>query len=222
MGKRFGPADLPETIPVFPLPGALLLPRARLPLNIFEPRYLAMLEDVLKTPHRLIGMIQPVVVPESRVDSGPPGRLHRIGCAGRVTALQETEDGRYLITLSGISRFRMGELQEGFTPYLRARIDWESFDRDLGRSEKDQDFDRKAFLGVLARFFDSAQLSSDWDSLKDADPELLINSLSMLCPFDPEEKQALLEAPTLSERRETLVTLMEFALRSSGDEGAMQ
>jgi len=217
MGRKFSLADLPETIPVFPLPGALLLPRARLPLNIFEPRYLAMLEDTLKTPHRLVGMIQPCASPD-----GGGTRLHRVGCAGRVTALQETEDGRYLITLSGICRFRLGELQEGFAPYLRAAVDWSSFERDLGRAEKDEGFDRPAFLDVLARFFDTAQLSSDWDSLKEADAELLINSLSILCPFDPEEKQALLEAPTLGNRRETLVTLMEFALRSGGDEGAMQ
>ncbi len=218
MGRKFSLADLPETIPIFPLPGALLLPRARLPLNIFEPRYLAMLEDTLKTSHRLIGMIQPVVMPEGAVG----GRLHHIGCAGRVTAFQETEDGRYLITLTGICRFRVGELQEGFAPYLRGRGDWTSFERDLGRPETDPGFDRGAFLQTLARFFDSAQLSSDWDSLKGADVELLVNSLSILCPFDPEEKQALLEAPTLTERRETLVTLMEFALRSSGDEGAIQ
>jgi len=218
MGKKFSLADLPETIPVFPLPGALLLPRARLPLNIFEPRYLAMLEDTLKTGHRLIGMVQPVAVPEGQETT----RLHQIGCAGRVTAFQETEDGRYLITLSGVSRFRTGALQEGFAPYLRASADWSSFERDLGRAESDPAFDRKAFLATLARFFDSAQLSSDWDSLKGAEVELLVNSLSILCPFDPEEKQALLEAPTLAKRRETLMTLMEFALRSSGDEGAMQ
>jgi len=218
MVRKFSLADLPETIPIFPLPGALLLPRARLPLNIFEPRYLAMLDDTLKTPHRLVGMIQPVVVPEGT----SAGRLHQIGCAGRVTALQETEDGRYLITLSGVCRFRVGELQEGFTPYMRSRADWASFERDLGRAEKDPGFDRESFLTVLARFFDSAQLSSDWDSLKEAEVELLVNSLSILCPFDPEEKQALLEAPTLTERRETLVTLMEFALRSTGDEGAIQ
>jgi Lon protease-like protein len=167
-------------------------------------------------------MIQPVAVPEARDVGRVPGRLHRIGCAGRVTALQETEDGRYLITLSGVSRFRLGELQDGFAPYLRARVDWSSFERDLGRAEADPAFDRPAFLAVLARFFDSAQLSSDWESLKEADEELLVNSLSILCPFDPEERQALLEAPTLATRRETLVTLMEFALRSGGDDGAMQ
>lgn len=218
MGKKFSLADLPETIPIFPLPGALLLPRARLPLNVFEPRYLAMLEDTLKSEHRLIGMIQPVAVPEGQA----PTRLHRIGCAGRVTAFQETDDGRYLITLAGISRFRLGAMQNGFAPYLRATVDWSGFERDLGRPESDPAFDRESFLGTLARFFDSAQLSSDWDSLKGAEVELLVNSLSILCPFDPEEKQALLEAPTLATRRETLVTLMEFALRSTGDEGAMQ
>jgi uncharacterized protein len=214
MARKFSLADLPGVIPIFPLPGALLLPRARLPLNIFEPRYLAMLDDTLKTEHRLIGMIQPIVMPEGKAS----GRLHQIGCAGRVTSLQETDDGRYLITLTGVSRFRLGELQDGFTPYLRTCAGWSSFERDLGRSERDEDFDRTAFLDTLARFFETAQLSSDWDSLKRADEELLINSLSMLCPFDPEEKQALLEAPTLANRRETLVTLMEFALRSGGED----
>ena len=219
MVKTFALADLPATISVFPLPGALLLPRARLPLNIFEPRYLAMLEDALKTPERLIGMVQPIHVPEGQSS----GRLHQIGCAGRVTALQETEDGRYMITLTGVSRFRIMEEKEGFTPYIRADVNWASFQRDLGRREIDESFDRPAFLKVLHRFFETAQLQSDWDSLKEAEEELLINSLSMLCPFDPEEKQALLEAPTLETRRETLVTLMEFALRGGDDEsGALQ
>jgi Lon protease-like protein len=220
MAKLFTLADLPDCVPIFPLPGALLLPRARLPLNIFEPRYLAMLDDTLKTAHRMIGMVQTVPIPEGRGGDGMI-RLHQIGCAGRVTALQETEDGRYLITLSGVCRFRLGETREGFAPYLRAEIDCADFERDLGRGEEDPDFDRSAFLDVLSRFFAAAQLSSDWDSLTEADPEMLINSLSILCPFDPEEKQALLEAPTLSNRRETLMTLMEFALRG-GDDGAVQ
>jgi uncharacterized protein len=218
MVKKFSLADLPEMIPIFPLPGALLLPRARLPLNIFEPRYLAMLDDTLKTPDRLIGMIQPVAMPEKR----DAVRLHHIGCAGRVTAMQETEDGRYLLTLHGISRFRLIRQEDGFAPYIRGRVQWNSFERDLGREELDEEFDRRAFLKVLARYFDAAQLSSDWDSMKEADEELLVNSLAILCPFDPEEKQALLEAPTLSNRRETLVTLMEFALCGGGDEGAVQ
>jgi len=206
--------DLPPTVPVFPLPGALLLPRARLPLHLFEPRYLAMLDDVLKTKERLIGMVQPY-----DCDNGET-RLHAIGCAGRLTAFSETEDGRYMITLSGVSRFRIKEERDGFTPYRRCDVSWQGFDRDLGQPETDGGFDRTEFMALLDRFFGERGLSTDWDSLKEAEDELLINSLSMLCPFEPEDKQALLEAPSLQTRRETLVTLMEYALRG-GDDGAM-
>jgi Lon protease-like protein len=229
MKRMYSLADLPQTIPVFPLTGALLLPHARLPLNIFEPRYLTMLDDVLKSDTRLIGMIQPRDMPEG---TGTPS-LQQIGCAGRVTSFSETEDGRYLITLSGICRFRLIAQNTGFTPYLRGDVDWASFQTDIGKPQLDHDFDRPAFLETLQRFFDKAQLetlqrffdkaqlSTDWDSLRDADEEMLINSLSMLCPFNAEEKQALLEAPCLKTRRETLVTLMEFAMRDS-DEGPLQ
>ncbi len=213
----FSAADLPSTIPVFPLPGALLLPRARLPLHIFEPRYLQMLDDTLKTSHRLIGMIQPREVPDPETT-----RLHRVGCAGRLTAFSETEDGRYMITLSGISRFRVASEVEGFTPYRRCEVSWDGFDRDLGAAEKDKGFDRETFLALLGRFFDDQSLKTDWESLREADDELLINSLSMLCPFDPEDKQALLEAPSLTTRRETLVTLIEFALRGGAPEEFLQ
>ncbi|WP_108261662.1 LON peptidase substrate-binding domain-containing protein [Mangrovicoccus ximenensis] len=214
----FSAADLPSTLPVFPLPGALLLPRARLPLHIFEPRYLAMLDDTLKTSHRLIGMIQP-----SEAPGGKEKGLHAIGCAGRVTGFSETEDGRYMITLSGISRFRIRSEASGFTAYRRMDVSWEGFGRDLGAVETDPGFDRGCFLDLLGRYFEQSGLSTDWDSLKEAENELLINSLSMLCPFDPEDKQALLEAPSLQTRRETLVTLIEFALRGGGQgEGAMQ
>jgi Lon protease-like protein len=210
-------ADLPDTIPVFPLPGALLLPRARLPLHLFEPRYLQMLDDTLKTTHRLIGMIQSREVPGSEEK-----RLHSIGCAGRVTQMSETEDGRYMITLSGISRFRVKQEVTGFTPYRRCDVSWDGFDADLGPTETDAGFDREPFLDLLGRYFEAMSLSTDWDSLKEAEDELLINSLSMLCPFDPEEKQALLEAPSLSTRRETLVTLIEFVLRGGAPEDALQ
>lgn len=208
--------DLPDTIPVFPLTGALLLPRARLPLHIFEPRYLAMIEDCMKTQHRLIGMMQPRAVPD-----GQEKRLQSIGCAGRLTAFSETEDGRFMITLTGISRFRAKAEVTGFTPYRRAEISWTGFERDAGQPESDPQFDRPWFLDLLGRYFTALELSTDWDSLKDAEDELLINSLSMLCPFDASDKQALLEAPSLSTRRETLVTLMEFALRG-GDEDMIQ
>ena len=209
-------ADLPDTIAVFPLPGALLLPRSRLPLHLFEPRYLQMLEDALKTPQRVIGMVQPNPYP------GRETALHTIGCAGRVTQFSETEDGRYMITLAGISRFRILKEVEGFTPYRRCEVSWEGFSRDLGRTERDPQFDRDSFLNLLDRFFSARDLSTDWDSIKDADDELLINSLSMLLDFDPEDKQALLEAPSLTTRRETLVTLIEFALRGGASEAILQ
>lgn len=202
--------DLPDTIAVFPLPGALLLPRARLPLHIFEPRYLAMLDDCLKSPTRLIGMIQPREVP------GGEKRLSAIGCAGRLTGFNETEDGRYMITLTGVSRFRIREEVQGFTPYRRCLVDWAPFARDLGAAEDDSGFDRRVFLDLLGRFLAARKLGTDWSSLKDAETEMLINALSMLLPLSPEDKQALLESPSLTARRETLVTLIEFALRSGG------
>lgn len=209
--------DLPEVIPVFPLPGALLLPRSRLPLHLFEPRYLAMLDDALKTPHRLIGMVQP----DPGARAGEHG-LHRIGCAGKVTQFSETEDGRYMITLSGVSRFRVSSEVEGFTPYRRAQVSWDGFEQDLEPSDSDPGFNRESFMNLLSRYFDARELSTDWESLKDAEDELLINSLSMLLGFEPEDKQALLEAPSLSTRRETLVTLIEYDLRGGDDKEMMQ
>ncbi len=213
--RMISSTDLPNTIPVFPLPGALLLPRARLPLHLFEPRYLAMLDDVLKTSSRLIGMVQPYEAPGG-------GKLHSIGCAGKVTAFSETEDGRYMITLSGASRFRVLADVEGFTPYRRCDVSWHGFERDLGPVEKDSTFDRPTFMEALGRYLTNQGLSTDWESLGDAEDELLINSLSMLCPFEPEDKQALLEAPSLTTRRETLMTLIEFALRGGSSEEVMQ
>lgn len=213
----FVASDLPRTVPIFPLPGALLLPRARLPLHIFEPRYLAMLDDTLKSSDRLIGMIQP-----REGQSSGKSSLHAIGCAGRITGFSETEDGRYMITLAGISRFRVVKEVEGFHPYRRCAVNWDSFERDLGGTEHDTAFDREDFFTSLKQFFESEELKTDWESLKEADDELLINSLSMLCPFEPEDKQALLEAPSLETRRETLVTLIQFALHGGNDEDFLQ
>jgi Lon protease-like protein len=205
--------DLPQILPIFPLPGALMLPRARLPLHVFEPRYLAMLDDALKQDGRLIGLIQPCEVP----GRDGPG-LQRIGCAGRVTQFSETEDGRYMITLTGISRFRIVEEVEGFQPYRRCRVSWDGFDRDLDGVEADKGFYRPGFMDLLERYFDAEELSVDWSTLKEADDELLINSLSMLLDLGPEDKQALLEAPSLRTRRETLVTLIEYALRGPNED----
>jgi Lon protease-like protein len=208
--------DLPDSIPVFPLPGALLLPRARLPLHIFEPRYLAMLDDTLKTQHRLIGMLQPV----GGAKDGD--RLHLVGCAGRVTTFSETEDGRYMITLTGISRFRVVDEPDGFAPYRMCDVDWSQYESDLGAPQPDSQFERVAFLDLLERYFTSQDLKTDWESLRDAEDELLINSLSMLCPFEPEDKQVLLEARDLAARRDILTTLFEFALHggSAGSGGS--
>ena len=213
----YSEVDLPDSLPIFPLPGALLLPRARLPLHVFEPRYLAMLDDVLKTSHRLIGMVQPL---EGHKEGAP--KLHSIGCAGRLTSFSETDDGRYMISLTGVSRFRVETVQDGFLPYLKADAGWGSFSRDLGNAEHDPSFERKSFLKMLNRFFESEGLSTDWSSLEEAEDELLINSLAMLCPFEPEDKQALLESPSLSDRRATLTTLIEFALYGGTNDEAKQ
>ena len=213
----FKAADLPDTLPVFPLGGALVLPRSRLPLHIFEPRYLTMLDDALKTPGRLIGMIQPNEVP-GREGTG----LQMIGCAGRITQFSETEDHRYLITLTGVSRFRVVQELEGFQPYRRCEVSWDGFARDLGPVEKDSAFNRSAFMDLLSRYFSALDLSTDWETLKDTGDELLINSLSMLLDFAQEDKQALLEAPSLATRRETLITLIEFALRGGAGEDVLQ
>jgi hypothetical protein len=214
----FQAGDLPDTLPMFPLPGALLLPRARLPLHVFEPRYLAMLDDVLKTSHRLIGMVQPRPGQEGEV----PPLLHDVGCAGRVTAFSETNDGRYMITLTGISRFRSLREQSGFQPYRKCDVRWQEFTRDLGPAESDPGFDRTRFMDLLGRYFQIQELKTDWESLQSADDEMLINSLSMLVPLEPEDRQALLEANSLVQRRETLETLLDFAVRSGRGEETMQ
>jgi Lon protease-like protein len=205
--------DLPKSIPIFPLPKAVLLPRSRLPLHIFEPRYLAMIEDCLKTPSRLIGMVQP---------TGADDRLHTIGCAGRLTQFSETEDGRYMITLTGVSRYRIEGEIDGFTPYRRFNVSWDSFEKDRESPIQDSKFDRKSFFELLKKFLDGEGLSTDWETLQQADNELLINSLSMMLDFDLEDKQALLEAPSLQTRRETLTTLFEFSLRGGSDDEVLQ
>lgn len=202
--------SMPDTIAVFPLPGAILLPRARLPLHIFEPRYLAMVEDCLKSDRRLIGMIQPRA-------GGPVPALSSVGCAGRITSFSETEDGRYMITLTGVSRFRVTEEVAGFVPYRRCQVDWSDFAADMGDEESEPDFPREVFLDKLSRYLKVRNLGVDWATLKEAEDELLINALAMLCPFVPEEKQALLEARTLADRRRVLETLIAFSMQSGSN-----
>jgi Lon protease-like protein len=203
--------DLPEVLAIFPLDGALLLPRAMLPLNIFEPRYLNMVDDALGG-HRLIGMIQ-------TRPSGPPEKpkLQNVGCAGRLTSFTETADGRYLIQLTGVCRFAVAEEVETGTPYRQVRATFEPYLADLAPSGPLENFDREELMSVLRAFLVSSDLSTDWSSVQNAAPEMLINSLCMVCPFEAVEKQALLEAPTLEDRRETLMTLMR--MRAAGPEG---
>ena len=203
-----GHAPLPDILPLFPLPGAVLLPRTRLPLHIFEPRYLQMMEDVLRSGDRLIGMIQPI-----------GDGLAAVGTAGRVTMFSEDDDGRMMISLRAISRFRLIKSIEGFTPYIRGEVDWAGFRNDRRNAVPDDpDFDRVGFMERLGRYMSSRGLSTDWNAAEEAGDELLVNSLSMLLPLTVEEKQALLEANTLPERREILDGLMEYALHGGDDE----
>lgn len=203
--------DLPDILALFPLSGAILLPRARLPLHIFEPRYLAMVDDALKTDHRLIGMIQPL-------GEG----LHAVGCAGRITALNETDDGRYMVTLSGVSRFSIREEVTGFQPYRRAHPDWERWSADRGPVAADPGLDRAALLSELERYLRQRHLGMEPDALKGVEDETMVNALAMICPFAPEEKQALLEARDLAARREVLEALLRFATAAAGEEGPLQ
>lgn len=205
-------ADLPDAIPVFPLAGALLLPRGRLPLNIFEPRYLNMVDDALAGA-RLIGMVQPRSAQEGA--HTPP--VFDVGCAGRITAFSESGDGRYLITLTGVSRFRIRtEMQTG-APYRIAQAGWDAFSDDLSLEPKPLFHARDRLLNVLRAYLRAQGLEADWDSIEEADGETLVNSLSMICPFSPQEKQALLEAQGLCARADCLTALMEMALAAGGD-----
>lgn len=203
--------DLPRTLPVFPLSGVLLLPRGRLPLNIFEPRYLAMVEDVLSS-HRMIGMIQPMSGCSG--DAEPP--LYQLGCAGRISAFAETEDGRYLITLTGVSRFVMVREVAEVHGYRQVEADWSGYANDLA-GEEHGCVDRPRLLASLRTYFKTHGLSVDWSALEEAPEERLITSLAMICPFLPSEKQALLGATDLTERSNLLITLIEMAILADRD-----
>ena len=211
-----GPGDLAAVIPVFPLPGALLLPRGQMPLNIFEPRYLAMIDDALADRHRLIGMIQP-----DTAHSGPDERpsLYKIGCAGRITQLAETGDGRYLVELTGVARFRIADEPAVLTPYRQCRVDYHPFAGDFVARNGEDAVDRDALLKALASFLKANKLNADWDGIEKAPNEALVNALAMMSPYGPAEKQAMLEAPDLKTRAEILVALTEIELARSENEG---
>jgi Lon protease-like protein len=196
--------DLPSAIPVFPLDGAVLLPFSELPLRIFEPRYLNMVDDAM-SGDRMIGMIQ-------TRRGGPASRpkLERVGCAGRITAYAETTDGKYLITLTGICRFETGGELIVQTPYRQVRPAWGMFQADLEMDDEPEEFERQPFLGLLRRYLDARGLGIEWDAIASAPAPALINSLAMALPFDTAEKQALLEAPGLTERRAALGALLEI------------
>jgi uncharacterized protein len=207
-----GPGDVAEVIPVFPLPGALLLPRGQMPLNIFEPRYLAMVDDALRSGLRLIGMIQPD--PTQRGPADKPA-LYKIGCVGRITQLAETGDGRYLIQLTGISRFAVGQELPVTTPYRQCRVTYAPFADDFVARKGEQAVDRAAVLEALSAFLEANKLKADWEGIENAPNEALVNALAMMSPYGPAEKQALLEAPDLKTRAEILVAVTEIELAKS-------
>lgn len=213
------PSDLPKRIPVFPLRGALLLPRATLPLNIFEPRYLAMIDEVI-SGHRILGMVQPKSNTDEASPVGKASEVRRVGCAGRLSAFQELDDGRVLITLAGVSRFEIVSEDENSAPYRCFNVSYDRFADDLVHGHGEEDVDREALHRVLRTYLDTNRLSADWRAIGNAPTELLVNALCVISPFGSEEKQALLEAPTLKARADVLIALTEMELAGGGESGS--
>jgi len=214
-----GPIEMPGVIPVFPLPGALLLPRGQMPLNIFEPRYLAMVDDALRDGHRLIGMIQPDVAHAGSTDKPS---LYKIGCVGRITQLAESGDGRYLIELTGVARFRIEEELKVATPYRQCRVTYAPFADDFIARKGENAVDRTALLAALTDFLKANDLKADWEGIERAPNEALVNALAMMSPYGTAEKQALLEAPDLKTRAEVLIAITEIELAKKNTEGEPQ
>ena len=206
---------LPEVLPLFPLTGALLLPGGQLPLNIFEPRYLRLVDDAL-AGDRMIGMIQP------REEGGGAPPLYGVGCAGRLTGFNETDDGRYLINLGGVKRFRLEEEIDALTPYRMARVDFSPFEADGAADATSELVDRTRLEEAMQRYLSSEGLKTDWDAVGEAPTEALVVSLAMGCPFAPNEKQALLEAPDAAARADCLIALMEMADGSDDGDKRLQ
>lgn len=217
--RQFDPEfqQLPSDIPIFPLSNALLLPGGQLPLNIFEPRYMAMVNYALATPTRLIGMVQPVDPPsDPQGDKNLTSDLFQVGCAGRIAAFQESDDGRYTIALSGVNRFRLcGDMmhKDGFR---LAAVAWQEFDHDL-RIDVSH-FDRRPLVTVMKRYFEMKGFETDWAQVEKSDNQALLATLSMVCPFAIAEKQALLEADTMAHRADLLIAIMEMALHEETGE----
>ncbi len=205
-GSSYAAHNLPPLLAVFPLPGALLLPRTRLPLNIFEPRYLAMVDDAL-AGSRLIGMIQP----REEGDGANPA-LYDVGCVGRIVQYSETGDGRYLLTLLGVSRFVVVRELPVTLAYRQVKPDWRPFEADLEPSAEEDRVDREHLLASLRVYFSRFGHKADWAGLAAAPAEALINSLAAICPFNAREKQALMEAATLADRSDMLTSLVEMAI----------
>lgn len=201
--------ELPDVIPVFPLPGAMLFPRWELPLNIFEPRYLNMFDDAMRGD-RIIGMIQSLGGPRDRPN------LARVGCAGRITRYSETDDGRYLVTLSGICRFAVSRELDVTSPYRQVRAGWDAFAADLHEAPETGLPDRAELVRALRSYTAALSLQADWSAVEDAPIETLVHALAAGCPFAPAEKQALLEAVSLGDRARVLIALLEIG--GSGDD----
>lgn len=213
------PADLPPQLPVFPLRGAILLPRATLPLNVFEPRYLAMIDEAMSGP-RVIGIVQPSGRDESD-DSpiAPSAGLRRVGCVGRITTYQELDDGRMIITLTGIARFEIVDEVATAKPYRTVNASYDRFAQDFTQGLGEDLVDRENLLRVLKGYLETNRLRADWNAVSRASSEFLINVLAVMSPYGPEEKQALLEATDLKTRADVLVALAEMELASGGEPG---
>jgi Lon protease-like protein len=217
--------DLPRVIPVFPLTGILLLPEGKLPLNIFEPRYLAMVRDALADEQRMIGMVQPRI-PDPDDNRGPNDlsgmldqpEIYSTGCAGRITAFNESDDGRYMLTLSGVCRFDIAEEMTLRDGYRRVLADYHRFRDDLV-AQGDADIDRDRLLAVVKQYFEQQEIKASWEAVEATPNDRLVTSLAMTCPFGPNERQALLEAADLTARAEMVITLLEMALLDSSSDG---
>lgn len=198
--------NLPDIIPVFPLHGVLLLPRGQLPLNIFEKRYLAMVDDAMRS-HRIIGMVQPVIRNDEK-------SLFSTGCAGKITSYSETDDGRYLVTLTGVCRFRIAKEENTGKLYREVVPEWKDFLADMEEEGSFFNLDRPKLLGLLREYFEIHEMTCCWDSLERVPGARLITCLSMICPFDSREKQALLETRDMEDRTSKLITMLEIAVRT--------